>query len=278
MTDVWAEKIDNKITWKVRLEKINLAKKSWWAVKESSPLPPNITTPCEKADSKTCFDCGATSKERYNAGWTCLEPSCKSFFQFEIGYDDTTLDYSEKFMKERTIFQGLALGPLFKPLPRDEDLSELDAYGYEWIFKRGIVCPKCGCCSRRILWNHWFCENSECDFIHGLRKRMMPLNEAIASGMANAEEDLVTKSAEDQLNLEFAKGGVIRTHDVHGPWTVNEYAIPDEGGKIIGFVRHFKSNGIINQQKDGPNDMFKQMQSEDFDRLRRNAVRQPGCK
>lgn len=270
ITDVWAEKgVEGFVTWKVRLEKICLTQKSWWAAKGSPASPQDSTAAPLYCNLKTCTHCGASSKLQYNTGWACLETECKSFFKFENGYDDTTLDYNGNFMKERTSYQGAAPGPLSSPLPTNQDMAQTDAYGYEKAFKRGIVCSKCGCCSRRIVWDHWYCENTNCDFTYTLEQKTMPINEVIAKAMDNVDKG----SLPDQMDAEFARGGVRRTHSIHGHWNINEYAIPDDAGEIIGFVRHFKSNGIINQQKDGPNDLFKQMQSGEF-ALRRNPARQ----
>jgi hypothetical protein len=274
VTDVWAEKSGPKghIAWRVRLERICPIEKSWWAIKGSPDLPQDSSVGYSNADSKTCADCGTSSKVKYNAGWACLKYGCGSFFQFENGYNDATLDYSDEWMQERTSYQGPAPGPLSKPLPTEQDMTEMDAYGFEKTFKGGIVCPKCGCCSRRIVWDHWYCENSHCDFTYTLKQKIISLDDVIAKAMQSMD-----KPPSDQIDAEVVRGGVIRSHSVYGPWNINEYAIPDEDGKTIGFVRHFKSNGMINQQTNGPNELFKQMQGGEF-ALRRNPARQANCK
>ena len=176
-------------------------------------------------------------------------------------------------MTERTSYDGQAPGPLSPPLPTDQTMAQFAACGYEKAFKSGIVCQKCGCCSRRIVWDHWYCENSNCNFTYRLAQRTMPINEVIDKAMSNVDNG----SLLDQMDAEFTRGGVRRTHSIHGHWNINEYAIPDDTGEVIGFVRHFKSNGIINQQKDGPNDLFKQMQRGEY-ALRRNPARLAGGK
>ncbi|KAG0650338.1 hypothetical protein D0Z07_3006 [Hyphodiscus hymeniophilus] len=281
VTDVWAEKSGPKkvINWRVRLEKIKIIEKSWWAVKGSPASPQESTAGSQKADVGTCTDCGTSSKVKYNAGWACLEPGCDSFFKFKNEHNDTTLDYDDKYMKERTSYGGLDPGSLSPPLPTDQDASDMEAYGFEKALKRGIVCPKCNCCSRRIVWDHWYCENSDCDFTYTLKQRPISPDDVIVKAMEYFETNKRPTSKQSMLgemDKEFAIGGVLRTHKIHGPWNINEYAIPDEAGKIIGFVRHFKSNGIINQQKDGPNDLFEQMQTGGF-ALRRSPARQAGA-
>jgi hypothetical protein len=34
----------------------------------------------------------------------------------------------------------------------------------ESLFRDGIVCPTCGCCSSRRSWSRWTCENKACTF------------------------------------------------------------------------------------------------------------------
>ncbi len=225
-----------------------------------------------KPETLTCHRCGKTSKTLYNAGWACLQTGCSAFFTFENCCDDATLDFNDSFLKERTVFRGLAPGSLSVPLPTEHDMVKMGAYGFEAAFKRGIVCPECGCCSRRVYWDHWECENPQCDFRHSLKQKVLSAQDAIATGMAAADRGPLS----NRTTAEFATAGISSTRSFPGQWVINDYTIPDENGEIIGFVRHFKSNGIINQQKDGPNDLFHQMQGQEFGHLKRSAARQAG--
>lgn len=257
--------------WKVRLEKVFLAKKSWWAAKSSSVLTEGSNDHDQKAQSQTCPQCSKVTKTIYNAGWTCLATECTAFFQFENDYDDASLEYSEEFLKERTSYQGLAPPPLSPPLLTDRDMAEMDAFGVEKAFKRGIVCPQCGCCSRRIAWDYWSCENLNCDYIHRLQQKPLPIDEVIA----RYQERSLSRSS---LKKTEVRGGIQSSLSIHGPWDICEYKIPGEKGEIIGFVRHFKSNTMINEQQDGPNDIFLQMQMQTGElNLRRNPARLAGC-
>ena len=282
VTDVWPEKSGDKglIAWRIRLEKVHLSEKSWWAVKGFPAMPQDSSNERPKADVQTCADCGSASKVRYNAGWACLEVGCKSFFKFKYGYDDATLDYDGQYMQERSVYRGLPPGPLNRPPPSKHGIADAEIYGFEKILKRGMICPRCGCCSRRIAWDHWYCENLDCDFTYIFKQRTITLHDVLSKAMDYFEANKSpgsTKSLVEEMDKEFAIGGVLVTHSFHGPWNINEYAIPNDIGKIIGWVRHFRSSGIINQQKDGPNDLFQQIQSGEFG-LRRNAARQAGCK
>jgi hypothetical protein len=251
--------------WKVRLEKIFLGEKSWWAPK--SEVSSQDCRPTKSDDhscknwvvkSEECSTCSKTSKKIYNAGFTCLNPECTAFFVFEHGYDLKTLDSNEEFLKTRTAYLGDPVGPLTPPLPTNQDIRENAAYGIEAQFAKGMVCQKCGCCSRRISWNHWDCENAKCDFSYQVEQRSVPASLAIQSSM-----QVITK---DIFPCKIVN---------YGAYEVNLYNMLGEAGEVIGTVRHFKSNGIINSQAGGPNNLFKEMQEGDFN-LRRSPAKGNG--
>lgn len=253
------------------MEKICLTEKSWWAVKDSPAL---IQDDRQNVESTKCLECDQCSKTIFNAGWACLNTACSSYFQFADFYDDATLDYSNDFLRERTVFEGSDPGSLAPPLLTAQDMTRMDAFGVELAFKRGIVCPKCGCCSRRIAWDHWFCENSNCDFTYSLEQRPMSISDVLARALDMEDDGNSSKEAKPDT---FVAPDIRSSQTIYGPWDVNQYEILGEAGEVVGFVRHFKSNCIINQQKDGPNDLFMQVQAGKFN-LRRNPARQGGCK
>jgi hypothetical protein len=76
----------------------------------------------------------------------------------------------------------------------------------------------------------------------------------------------------------YIRDGSIRIRQqTMGLYDVFEYVIPGlQTDEIIGVIRHFRANGIINAQPGGPNDLFRDMQENDFG-LKRHAARQKGC-
>jgi len=161
ITDVWGEMHITKVgqnpvrIWRIRLEKADLAKPSWWTCHldgEATVLPsPEIYT-----TSRSCSDCLAESKDMFTAGWTCLNHKCSLFFRFpSIGadLDISTLAYTDAFLNERSPF----IGPLPKLKPDIPSFAGL--HGTEKVLRGGFVCPDCGYCSRRIYWNRLACEN-----------------------------------------------------------------------------------------------------------------------
>ncbi|KAL3418928.1 hypothetical protein PVAG01_09149 [Phlyctema vagabunda] len=264
VTDVWCEMSQGLKVWKVRFEKINLAELSWWAPKNSPAIPQDRDIVSTKTPLRACLRCGKIYRKMYNAGWVCLNTGCVRYFEFEGPSDDDTTDYDEAFLNERTRFEGTVPSSI-SPLPlTNSDLDEMDAFGIEKECKRGIVCQKCRCCTRRIDWRVWSCENPACDYTYQIRQTPIPIEEVVARSLKKSKRFIM-------------RGGIRVSQMTLTQYDVIEYSIPGVDGdeNSIGFIRHFKANGIINKQPDGPNDLFIQMQEQDFG-LKRNPVRLSG--
>jgi hypothetical protein len=245
----------------VRLEKICLNTKSWWAAIDSQPLDPNRDINAIQTDTTRCTYCQVVSKEIYNAGWACLNTLCRAYFDFNQEIDDSVLDYNEKFMKERTQYTGNSLDPIVPPL-----LEDRGGFGVEKTCKVGIVCPMCRGCSRRIEWRQWTCETPGCKYTYSVFQRIMKVHDAIVSNLSLEE------------NFYVERSGIRFRQSVMGMYDVYEYIIPGLGeNEDAGIITHFRANGIINGQPDGPNDLFRLMQERDFG-LKRHPARQKGGK
>ncbi|KFY29613.1 hypothetical protein V494_08611 [Pseudogymnoascus sp. VKM F-4513 (FW-928)] len=262
VTDVWIEKVEGFKTWCVRMEKIRLDQKSWWA-KAGSALPsPYRDLNAIKAASVECCRCRATSKVIFEQGWTCLRASCEKFFEFDSPVDDQTLVYTEAFMNERTAYSGMTPGPLAPPLATEADMIIAGRSGTEASFKRGIVCPLCKGCSRRKDWSKWRCETAGCNFTHSLPIRTVSV------------EETMSESARHRRGQNYEREFGIKMEAKRlGAYNVFEYGVPGPEGNIVGVLRLLKSTSVINRQPDGPDELFQLMQEKDFD-LRRRPVRQ----
>jgi hypothetical protein len=272
VTDIWSEKIQGCAVWKGRLEKIDLDEKSWWAIKGSPKLTHD---PSIRTQSQRCSSCTTTSKTIFNAGWACLDPECASYFVFANEFDEGSLDYCDAFLKERSPYQGPAPRPLAPALLTSEDMNEMDATGSELAFKQGIVCPQCGCCSRRIAWTHWKCENVKggCNFEYRLAHRPIDILDLPAHNAAIA---LASKEPSNILKGSRAASHIANFPFKLGGWSIDKYPIPDQNGRIIGSILHLKASPELNRLKDGADDLFHQMQTQELN-LRRVPARQQGC-
>ena len=273
ITDVWQEKVlghnDIRVAvWKVRLEKIDLSKRSWWSAL-TAPQRDNGVHPM--AEMHTCSICKLESKVRFNIGPVCLNVSCSKFFDFGVEYDDSSLDYHAAFLDERTKYIGNPPEPLAPHPPTDEDMAHDNAYGYERLCKRGIVCQKCGCCTRRIEWRQWSCENDKCDYTHRVKQLLVPLSKVVADAIDSAQE-IVTGNEQWGDKFKAPHQNIPCSQSIVGSYDLYNYDLPNESGGIAGSIRHFKSNRLINLQRDGPNDLFSEVQGSQLDLKRGVAV------
>lgn len=265
VTDVWLEVNDNFQTYCCRLEKIHLEEPSWWATQPY--VQSNYDAP--RSEIYKCRRCHSDSKCMYAQGWVCLNINCVSYFKLidgQTGYEGilTSLVYSQRFCSERTPYTGTrALTPLAPPLITQEDMVINARSGTEKVFTKGIVCPRCRCCSRRTNFRKWTCENGDgCDFAYELPVRTLTAQKA--------QPRLV-----DGTKWPFYEG-LKRVSSVVGHFDVDKFEITGLNGVESGYVFHFKSNAIVNALKDGPDDLFREMQEKDFGLMRR-PVRQKGC-
>jgi len=160
---------------------------------------------------------------------------------------------------------GETPGPISPPLI--EATVDDEEFGYETKFKKGIVCPKCRCCIRRLHWRYWICENQGCSFTYTPLQRPMSVANAIKQSRNGEGYE------SEYQPPKFVCHSSIRTAvEALGLYDVYEYILPGKGDEVAGFIRLFKSNSVINQQPDGPNDLFTQMQINDFG-LKRNPAR-----
>lgn len=290
VTDLWTEKINNVATGMVRLEKINLETESWWSAQTTEP-PTEMTKfqlGNELAHTPTpakvrCKSCSQESKAIFTIGWACLHSQCAKFFDFGCAVEAEDLKYHEDFLLERTPFKVNIDGkgrdnapPDLRPaLLTEETKLSYEHSGTEAECHRGIVCPKCHGCSRRVDWDGWKCEYAPCDFVYKLPLTSITAAEAIASGLESGVK-------KEKAKAKKTTDPGIRYHVyAEGLYTVTSYSIPGslENGSasIIGHVIHYESCAAINDQIDGPDDLFSQMQIGDFN-LKRKPVRCPGTR
>jgi hypothetical protein len=229
VTDVWQEKVlghnDARVSiWKVRLEKIELARRSWWAA-QTAPSRDDELHPV--TEMHACTVCRRESKVKFNIGPACLNASCSEFFNFGIEYDDNILDYNSTFLRERTTYTGIQPAPLSPPPPTDESLELDNAYGYERLCKRGIVCQKCGCCTRRIEWKQWSCENGKCDYTHRVKQLLVPLSKVMANAMGATQGIYVDDDYSTDEKLKAPHKNIPLSQSIAGSYDLYTYDLPN---------------------------------------------------
>ncbi|KAI5867639.1 hypothetical protein GGS23DRAFT_612775 [Durotheca rogersii] len=269
-TDIWREKVDygkgNIVNcYKIRLEKVDRSTRSWWVPKNATPQEAGEFKSGEyNCKLKACQVCSVSSKEMFKQGWMCMNTDCSEFFQ-NGSLDCNELQYSDAFLNERTNHTGPEPQyPLVPPLPENEG----NAFGTEKRFKRGIVCPKCSLCSRRIKWEGWYCENNQCDFKHKVVMNEIPLT--------NINQE--TGKARTRSALTYSRYGVKAYAKSIGGNELTTWFMPgEEAGTFIGSVTRIRPPVEARIRGGGLDDLYVKMQNEDIG-LRRGAARNSGSR
>lgn len=259
--------------WMIRLEKIDASEISWFA--QDGDTSHTIQLGQYLCDGDHCSTCHDYSKRIYDMGWTCLNYRCPRHFQFRVEEGGQVqwqqvvsgqAKYTSEFVGERTPYlDTIRHRPVLVPgLPV---LNKEVDFGTETEFKRGIVCPKCHCASRRIFWDEWKCEGDMCNFTYKLDSKVYSLSEI-------ARE---TVAAKRKKNFKFDDELVSHWSTTVAGYRAQVYTLPQENGTVCGTVFILRATPEICGKANGPNDLFLAIQDRDVDlKLKRNATRHPG--
>lgn len=262
---VWPEKQDGRVFYKVRFEKLDISKKSWWARKGvPDPIPHEQRTmqPVEKV----CPSCKTKEMQVYKEGWTCLNRNCGDFWKIS-GQDinnSMNLTFHDAFLEYRIPpLKCQSNAPVLVP-DRLSEISKKEVeephFSVSHEAMRGLVCPTCRRCVPRRFWKGWKCADDttdqaasaavnttkKCPFEKWLDIKLLSLDEAIGSGPAKARRD--SSASSGYLQPETSD-------TLRAPYTIHIYNVADAG-----YIVHFVANREINERRGGPNDLFKELQ------------------
>ncbi|KAL0937584.1 uncharacterized protein CTRU02_207315 [Colletotrichum truncatum] len=321
ITDIWSERDtsspDGIPVWKIRLEKTDRSKPSWWQSKDdvqyTVPVKgfPQGETDCNKCGQSSkqifsqiwtclngecedslavpdhvniqelsfashqaaplawCVVCHKVSKTVFSCTWACLNKICSAYFDFPTGTDVNNLTYSDEFLHERTAH---TLPAQFTVKPQLPNMEMDGLLGTEKEMRTGIVCPQCGCCSRRRLWTCWNYENPACTFVLNAKPLPYPLS------VVQAEID--QQRAKPTFDTAKVNENILQASYTGNGYAIEQYLLPDPNqntkSAIVGSVTIFRSNKAINSESGGPNDMWDDLQRQtatmDFGLQRKPAM------
>ncbi|KAI2617129.1 hypothetical protein GGR54DRAFT_649065 [Hypoxylon sp. NC1633] len=272
ITDLWSEVVKGdkgQLTkvYKIRVEKVDLNSSSWWSPKDTNTDIFKVGD-CQ-CTSAVCPTCYVRSKEIFTRSWACLNNKCAHFFDFGQALDVDELEYNDAFINERNEFTGTPpQEPLLPPLPSNSG----DDLGSESKYKQGIVCPKCFCCSRRISWDKWFCENPDCEFQYEVPIRMVPIDNVM-------KENRQVKESKSKNSEDWNDEAVLQSNSVVGGYSLVTYLMPDaeHSGSFLGSVTRIRPNDDAREKEGGLDNLYTQLQKEDMPLLRRPA-KSSGCR
>ena len=247
LTYIWAEKSNDKILFKFRLEKVDVESKSWWAAGGPESLPESQVSGDVKAYGQTCDKCDTFSKQVYQIGWMCLEATCEDHWKLNNAPPPAKLEFNKDFTLERTAF-GDTLPP-YQVIPELPKVTGLQTVARSsW---KGIVCPKCGRCNQRVHWDAWRCENEKCDFKLSCPPMILPASAVSGDSESEYHGHAISEDAfTDEVRCQTL---------THGCYTISEYHLPK--GLT---VTHVHANSVINRQPGGADDAFERLQREDL--------------
>ncbi|KAL2161356.1 hypothetical protein VTH06DRAFT_8578 [Thermothelomyces fergusii] len=241
-----------------------------------------------RAPTAICEHCNTPSKEIFTAGWFCLNHKCEHYFVFPTGIavDLANLAYTDAFLNERTPFTGII--PSVKPPVHDFE----GHHGTEIALRRGFVCPECGCCSRRIYWKRWVCENKECRYVRNapmlpypealLRKENEEFDERMRKRRIKYGVNENTLGQKDYIHDPFAtiyhRGYLPFSQTLRlGGFQVRQYFLPNSKGQVLGSFSIFAASKEVISRPNGPDDLFRTLELTDIG-LRRNPAAVVGHK
>ena len=260
---VWTERTAGKgrkvwTTVKYRLERLNRHKPTWHAPEDScvsdeerSSVGPLLTS--------TCGACQTDYPQVYLQSWMCLNADCAEFWKIrgeDAPFGKDGLDYNPAFLLHES---GLWKGDGEDDEPEPTELRPpVPAVGLvigdnlAYVNTRGICCPNCGRCNSRRLFKGWVCEN--CNF------KLFPQHRPVIPAMLHTPWD----AAPTLIRNKHAPGVKLTVEHKYG-YKISTYIFDNVNGC---FIHAAASKGIV-QEKDGPDDMFAAIQTEDMGLERR---------
>lgn len=256
VTDVWEEMQNGYHRFTLRLQKLDLKNKSWWA-KDGTPNPPTerdftplVETTC------TAKNCGRKFPQIYKVGWMCLARDCDQFWRIDEVLTDSAedLEFDEKFLSWRKEFDvQKCLGNAKYPLIPKLDLSKDDSH----TRRDGIVCPDCNRCIPRVYMGNWQCD-IDWPALGGVE---MTREHEEGCKWAHRLPPKVTKLNSKQLReIEAAYKKAKGRHQTTG-YAKSQTDLKDVYGNSMGKITHYTSNKSINEKPNGPDDLFELLQA-----------------
>jgi len=188
----------------------------------------------------------------------CLNSECLFFWILPSGLapSDTELNYDPRFLKQKTIWSSEIPPYDLRPaLPQPAARMGADV---TYAMTRGMCCPECGKCTSRYRWKGWSCSNNDCGFEH------MPVHPLITA--ESIRDPWHPVSAGYSLSQDWAERSTVTTStEFSHNFRIVRYQIKG----VEGHISHMISNRTVNEELQGPDQMFKELQLLDANLERR---------
>jgi hypothetical protein len=268
-TDSWWCKVNGKKVIRYRLEKHNLNEPSWWVPADYVEETPLGCMQQDPAARKMCAKCDSTWDTVYTIGWMCLNGACPAFWKVPFSgpllrdAPSKGLRYDPRFLNKRTVWMSNQ-DP--EPLVADRSVV-LDTQNSMNVLRhgsKGIVCPRCGNCVRRLRMTGaaWRCDAPQCGFAVEVAQMNLRLN-WVLDHERPVGRDTVPRNR-DTFGAQFS-GFFEKRQFYNGGYRVRRYDIKDTDC----FVVHLIPNLAPLEADMGANQLFDLMQRADLPLVRR---------
>lgn len=248
ITKIWCERVGTKKVFMFRFERVLSQAACWWA-------PPRaLGTLASRASNEqvkaTCAFCRKEEEQIYVEGWMCLNEACPAFWTLDMDTPPRELEHLSNFLQPRLEYDARRRAPcaLVPHLPS----AEADpTFAVSRVCWKGVVCRRCGACISRIEWTAgWICTTPGCNFRYNV-----PLIPITAYQVADPHAITITGHAIPTTQHYPDVHHAVR---LTAHYRINTYTILG-----CGTITHFQPNVFANQRRNGPDDLFVQLQETD---------------
>ncbi|KAI9894742.1 MAG: hypothetical protein M1814_002099 [Vezdaea aestivalis] len=261
ITHCWWEAVDEKKVFKIRFEKLDRTRMSWWDPYQNSPPSENLPA----LTMATCGTCQVESFQVYENGWICLNKDCSDFWTLLDGAPPIAMDFCHSFLNAYTPWPNetephdIRQSAPLQPIPEGAGpLHALSRLG--WM---GMICPDCGRCCPQEKFFKWSC--SSCKFKHEATHPIVTIGSLVTT------KRIKNFFLSPSVTSRVWSAAEARRQGLTG-YKVNDYTITG-----IGNVFHIQSTVAINKKRGGADSLFHQLQSDDSNlnpQVKRNKLAQ----
>lgn len=180
----------------------------------------------------------------------CLNEACPAFWTLDMDTPPRELEHLSNFLQPRLEYDARRRAPcaLVPHLPS----AEADpTFAVSRVCWKGVVCRRCGACISRIEWTAgWICTTPGCNFRYNV-----PLIPITAYQVADPHAITITGHAIPTTQHYPDVHHAVR---LTAHYRINTYTILG-----CGTITHFQPNVFANQRRNGPDDLFVQLQETD---------------
>ncbi|CAI7676357.1 unnamed protein product [Penicillium manginii] len=296
ITHIWPEKMGAFTGYKMRLQKVDLTRKSWWAAKDS-PDPSETRDFETRPEIITCNACTQGSCRTFKGIWTCLNRDCARFWEFIDGPVNAELEYDPVFLSHRFLWDQNSLPETLDLVPQAPVISDRnrDLWRHGENARQGIVCPHCRKCVPRVFLSGWKCTAKHFVSPQPRKNELDCPWSLLVDGPVVSVCDVIAlpeifphSSPRSGKNAAMPRGGLESFYDqprfapktsgpdidrvTMAPYVRLRYSV---GGDNIGTVDHIVSNTAINAKDRGPNYLFQRFQELDLGLRRERLTHAP---